>query len=88
MRSERSKAHQSTPTGLSQTFREVGRLSSSQRLVYTERLGEKDVGSIDTEAEEVEGAVSSVLPGLPTVSSSSQVEEDPEELTIEDPDED
>ena len=53
---------------------------------YSERLGEQDV-STNTEVEEVEGTP--VLPGLPTVSSSSQVEEDPDEdLIIEDPDDD
>ncbi|MPC14136.1 Cell cycle checkpoint protein RAD17 [Portunus trituberculatus] len=75
--------------GSSHTFCEVGLLSSSQRIIYTERLGEKDVSSIGTEAEEVDRTAPSVLPGPPTVSSSSQVEEDPdEELTIEDPDDD
>lgn len=67
----------------------MGLLSNARRTIYTERLGEKDVSSTSTEAEEAEGAALSVLPGLPTVSSSSQVEEDPdEELIIEDPDDD
>ncbi|XP_063876422.1 cell cycle checkpoint protein RAD17-like isoform X1 [Scylla paramamosain] len=75
--------------GSSHITREVGLLSNTQRIIYTERLGEKDVSSINIEAEEVEGAAFSVLPGLPTVSSSSQVEEESEEeLIIEDPDDD
>lgn len=77
------------PAGSSHTSREVGLLSNARRTIYTERLGEKDVSSTSTEAEEAQGAALSVLPGLPTVSSSSQVEEDPdEELIIEDPDDD
>ncbi|KAG0708054.1 Cell cycle checkpoint protein RAD17 [Chionoecetes opilio] len=76
-------------TGLSHTAQEVGWLSNTRRMNYSERLGELDVTSAITEPEDAEGAPLPVFPGLPSVSSGCQLEEDPEEeLIIEDPDDD